>query len=334
MKISPDAMIVVGALGVAAFLAAQDTRQEWKLSRSKDPDMVRFQVERSSPGHRSVSNWEAPLADFHGLNMNAGGVTHFEYVQDAGSLLCEGRFLFGHGSGTFILQADPRFAARLAELGYDGPTDEQTWAMLLARVSLEFARGVRDAGLRASTGQLIDLRMQGVTLSYIQGIEEAGHPGLTASDVIQMKIQGVSPDFVRELQKDGYDLPVSRIIGLKIQGVSASYIRDLKANGLKPSAEDLIQYKIQGVTPEYLKSFKDAGMENLDRNQIINLKIQGVTPEFARTSKELGFDFTPRELVDLKIQGVTGRYLRHLHDTGMRNLTASQIVKLKIHGVE
>src|SRR5262245_4979392 len=113
MKISSDAMIVVGALGVAAFLAAQQSRQEWSMDRSADVEMVRFKVERSRPGQRMVTRSDRPLADFQGLNRNTSGQTQFDYVQDAGTLICEGRFLLGHGSGTFRVQPNSHFVNTL-----------------------------------------------------------------------------------------------------------------------------------------------------------------------------------------------------------------------------
>jgi hypothetical protein len=53
-----------------------------------------------------------------------------------------------------------------------------------------------------------------------------------------------------------------------------------------------------------------------------------------RGEKALGDNFTPRELIDLRIQGVDSSYLRRLRDSGIQNITAPQIVKLKIHGVD
>jgi hypothetical protein len=333
MKISPDVMILVGGLAAAAFLVAQDSHQEWRMSPGSSPDTVRFEIDRKAPGNRMMTSGDFALADFQGLNLNANGTTHFEYVQDAGTLLCTGRVWLGRGSGTFVVQPNPRFADRMEELGYGRPTPEQVWVMLLTRVSLEYARGVHDAGLNVSMGRLIDLRNQGVTLSYLHKMLGA-FPGLSAEDMLNLKVQGVTPEFVEELKLAGYDLPASRIVDLKVQGVSPSYVRSLKSYGLKPGPEDLLQFKVQGVTPEYLKSMKDAGATSLDRHQIIDLKVQGVSPEFVRTANELGYKFSVPELINLKVQGVTSGYLRRLNESGMRTLTASQIVKLKIHGIE
>jgi hypothetical protein len=38
--------------------------------------------------------------------------------------------------------------------------------------------------------------------------------------------------------------------------------------------------------------------------------------------------------VELRIHGVNGDYLRKLQQNGMKNLSAEQIAKLRIHGVD
>ena len=59
---------------------------------------------------------------------------------------------------------DPNFVAELnQQTRLRCPTDEQLFSMLLMDVGFQFARGVRDAGLHASTGQLIHMRIHGLT---------------------------------------------------------------------------------------------------------------------------------------------------------------------------
>jgi hypothetical protein len=334
MKLSSETWIVVGAVLLAALLAGQEVRNEWTLTRGDSPDTVHFRVEHVSRNSKWSHSSDVPVANFRGLNASQSGPAKFEYVDDAGTLACQGRFSFGAGSGTYKFQANPKFAGSLTELGYDAPTDDQALSMLLMHVTLDFARGIRDAGVNASTRQLIELRTHGVTLPYIRETQNAGYTNYRAADFIEMKIHGVSTDFLRALKHAGYDLPARQVNELKIHGVSEDYMRDLDIYGLRPRPDDLVQMKIHGVTPEFLKSLKDAGYGNLSSSQINELKIHGLDPKFILEAKDLGYDFTSRELVDLKIHGVGAEYLRHLRESGMRNLSAQQITKLKIHGVE
>ena len=364
-----SAIILGGALLAVLIATGQDslitTRQEWKLKSSDAPGMVHFTVERWKPGDHWSTSTDVRFANFRGLSretIERGGPAKFEYVQDAGRLLCQGDFSWSRGSGTFRFEPDPRFAAELKALGYDAPDDEQLFSMLLTDVSLEFARGARDAVLHASTKQLIELRIHGVSLDYIHDARQAGYQNLSAQDYIDLKIHGVTTGFLRDLKSygynlyprdivelrihgvtgefvgdlkaAGYDLSSSQIVELGIHGVNSAYLRDLKNYGLQPHAADLVQLKIHGVSTNYLKGLKDAGYSGLFASEITDLTIHGVSIDFIRDAKDLGYNFTPQQLIDLRIHGVDGAYLRRLRDSGLKNLTAAQIEKLRIHGVD
>jgi hypothetical protein len=359
------AAAVSGVVLLALIATGQEPRQEWDLRRSDAPDMVHFRVERwRSSSHSSHSN-DVPLSRFRGLPndiFDRGGHAQFAYVTDPGTLRCEGDFSSRRGSGTYKFEPDPQFAAELKNLGYTAPNEDQIFTMLMTDVSLRFARGVRDAGLHATTGQLIDLRIHGVNLDYIRETADAGYKNLSAQDYIDMRIHGVNPDFlrdlktygynlspkeiielrihgvsidfVRDLKAAGYDLTNSQIVELRIHGVDSSYMRELKSYGLQPHASDMVQLRIHGVTPDYLRGLTDAGYSRLVASEITDLRIHGVDTGFIQDAKSLGYNFTPRELIDLRIHGVDGSYLRRLRDSGMRNLSAAQITKLRIHGVD
>ena len=305
MRTSSETMIVIGAVLLAVLLSGQESRNEWKASWSDTPGMVYFEVERHQPGSHSSHSSDVPLSAFRGLNPGQSGPAKFEYAADAGTFACQGRFSFGAGSGTYTFQPNPRFAAAMRELGYDSPRDDQVFTMALLQISLDFARGIREAGLRASTGQLVELRIHGVSLPYIRETQNAGYRSLTPQDYVDMKIHGVSTEFLRALKHAGYELASSQVVELEIHGVGTEYMRDLDIYGLKPRADDLVQ-----------------------------MKIHGIQPEFIREARDLGYNFTAGELIDLKIHGVNEAYLRNLKASGMRNLSAEQITRLKIHGVE
>jgi hypothetical protein len=335
-KFSP-ALVIAGAALLAALMAAQEGGRQWKLTRSSTPDRVHFTIEEWKPGNRSVHSSDVPLARFKGLStslFDAGGTAKFEYVQDAGRLLCEGSFSWGRGSGHFTFVPDPNFSAELHRLGYLEPDSDQVFTMMMVGVGLDFARAVHDAGLNASTNQLIELRIHGVTPEFIRDIEQTGYRGLSAQNYIDLKIHGVSPELVRDLKAGGYDIGAQQVIELRIHGVDSQYLRDLKDYGLHPAASELVDLRIHGVTPEYLKGLKDAGYGNLGAQKITELRIHGVSPDFIKDAKDLGYSFTAQELIDLRIHGVDGAYLRRLRDSGLRNLNADQIQRLRIHGVD
>lgn len=326
--------VVLGAVIVAT---GQESHQEWQLRETGASDMVQFRVERWKPGSHSTHGSDVPLSRFHGLSpdvFDRGGHVQFEYVVDTGSLLCQGEFSGRRGSGSFQFRPNPQFTSQLEALGYSAPTDEQLFTMMMMDISLQFARGLRDAGLHPTTGELIDLRIHGVSAEYVRDTQAAGYRNLSVQDYIDMRIHGVDTDFIRDLRAAGYNLSSKAVIDLRIHGVDSEYMRELKAYGLQPRAEDMVQLRIHGVSPEFLKGLKDAGYTNLQVGEITDLRIHGVDTEFIQDTRALGYHFTPKELTELRIHGVDGAYLRRLRDSGLKNLTAAQITNLRIHGVD
>jgi hypothetical protein len=328
---------VTVVLGGVIAATGQELRQEWQLRQTAASDMLNLRVERWKPGSHSSHSSDVPLSRFRGLSpdvFDRGGRAQFEYTVDAGSLLCQGEFSGRRGVGTFQFRPNPQFTSQLQALGYSAPNDEQLFTMMMTDISLQFARGLRDAGLYPTAGQLIDLRIHGVTAEYVRDTQAAGYRNLSVQDYIEMRIHGVDTDFLRDLRAAGYNLSSQAVIELRIHGVDSEYMRELKAYGLQPPAEDIVQLRIHGVSPEYLKGLKDAGYKNLQVDEITNLRIHGVDTEFIQDSLSLGYHFTPKELTDLRIHGVDGAYLRRLCDSGLKNLTAAQITTLRIHGVD
>jgi hypothetical protein len=299
------ALIAAGAILLGALvLPGQSAAREWRLTR-RGSNEARFTVRNSAPGRAFTWRTDVPLDRFRGLTF-AGGPAKFEYVQDAGKLVCEGRFLLGAGSGTFTVVLDPDFVSKLQRLGFDAPDENQAFDMLLSGFSLDFARAVKDAGVSATTSQLIDLRNQGVDAAFLRGMRASGHPDLDARDLIELRNHGVTPEFVADLRRAGYQFHTREIVDLRNQGVTAEYVRDLK----------------------------EAGYTDLPVREIVDLRNHGVPADFVQEAHSLGYDFSVRELIDLRNNGVDGGYLRRIKDSGMKNLTAEQIRKLRQHGVD
>jgi hypothetical protein len=330
--------VILGVMAAATLLAfSEDGDAQWRLTPSFSIDQVHFNVRHSNIHGNWSNSRDVPLDRFRGFSLSqlaTPGPAKFEYVADAGRLICEGRFLLGTGSGSYTFAADRTFVSALQQMGYDTPDDEQLISMLMMDINRAFARDIRDSGLRASSQDLIGLKMHGVTVDYVREARQAGYRDFTADDYAQLRIHGVNTDFLRELKAAGYDLHSGDITQLRIHGVDSEYIRKVKSYGLKPLASDLTQMRIHGVTPEYLKGLKDAGYENLQAEEVDQLRIHGVDTDFVQQTRSLGYDFTPEELAQLRIHGVDGPYLKRLRDAGMRNLNAEQIDKLRMHGVD
>ena len=141
--------------------------------------------------------------------------------------------------------------------------------------------------------------------SYIDSLASAGLSKLSVDELISLKVQGVTPDYVRQMKASGFEPTVHELIGLKVQGVSPEYVRDIHATGLKPSVHELVEMKIQGVTPGLIRALQSAGLGELHTHDFISAKIQGVTPEFVEKVRSHGFkNLTIRQLINLKMADV------------------------------
>jgi beta-lactamase regulating signal transducer with metallopeptidase domain len=191
--------------------------------------------------------------------------------------------------------------------------------------------GLKAAGLdHLSIDQLIALKTQHVTPEYVRELHAQGlHPSV--DEIIAMKVQSVGPEYIKDMRELGIDADVNTAIAMKVQNISAEYVQALKNLGLKADAEAAIAMKVQGVTPQYVESLRHLQLK-LDVENIVALKVQGVSAEQARELKNLGLQLDGSDLIALKIQGVTPAYVRDIEALGLK-LDSEQLVAMKIQGV-
>ncbi|MDR3702896.1 MAG: hypothetical protein P4L56_24835, partial [Candidatus Sulfopaludibacter sp.] len=100
-----SSVLVWGGVILAVMIGiGQESEQSWKLRPNGGSDSVQFTIHRFKPGSSWTWSDEVPLARFHNLTANTlahGGRAEFEYVTDAGKLLCKGTFSFHSGAGSF-----------------------------------------------------------------------------------------------------------------------------------------------------------------------------------------------------------------------------------------
>src|SRR5580698_1203856 len=153
-------------------------------------------------------------------------------------------------------QASPAPATPTAKPSPAGPQ-----AVEQSGASSSYIHAMKAAGLdNLTVNELIALKIQDVTPEYVRGIHEQGlHPD--ADSLVAMRIQGVTPESIHDLRELGIAPDEDQIIALKIQGVDATYVRGLQAAGIKPDVDQLIALKIQNVTPAYVSAIHDQGLQ-------------------------------------------------------------------------
>jgi beta-lactamase regulating signal transducer with metallopeptidase domain len=168
--------------------------------------------------------------------------------------------------------------------------------------------------------------------SYIDSLKAAGLDNLSVDDLVAMKIQGVTADYVRQLHELGLKPNADDLIAMRIQGVTPEYIREMRADGINASADDLVAMKIQGVTPEYIRSLRDLGLKP-SADDLVAMHIQHVTPEYVRDIHALGLNPNADDLVAMQIQGVTPDYIKALTAAGVPKQTADDYIAARIQGI-
>jgi beta-lactamase regulating signal transducer with metallopeptidase domain len=206
------------------------------------------------------------------------------------------------------------------------------------------------------------LRSRGVTPRFVQGLAELGYSRASVSDLVALRIHGVSTEDVGEYQKIFGRISLERCVALKIHGASPGWIRETAASfGGKLSPDQATALRIHGVNADFLARFREAGYPPLSVDEALAARIHGVDPSqasalaadgarpslddllsarihgvdanFAREIRaELpgtGLD----ELVALRIHGVTASFLSEMKKLGFAKLSGDEAVALRIHGV-
>lgn len=195
-----------------------------------------------------------------------------------------------------------------------------------------YIEGLKSVGLNdLSVDQLVAMKIQGVTPDYVRGLQQQGmHPD--ANQLIGMKIQGVSPEYIRDMRAaTGADLTAEQIVGMKIHGVTPDYVREARQADPHLSVAQLMGMKIQGVTSEYVKEMQGLNLHT-DGNGLIGMKIQGVTPEYVRDIRATGLDPSVEQLIGMRIQKVTPAFIKALQSFGLK-LKADEVIAAKIMGI-
>jgi beta-lactamase regulating signal transducer with metallopeptidase domain len=191
---------------------------------------------------------------------------------------------------------------------------------------------MKAAGLTDLTvDQLVGMKVQGITPEYVKSIKDLGLK-IDPDTLIGMKVQGVTPNYVAEMRAaTGQSLDADDLIGLKVQGVTPDYIKQIHDLGLEADADEIIGMKVQGVTPEYIREMRSLNLR-VDSDEVISMKVQGITPDYVKSIRALGFDPSADELVSMKVQGITADYLKELQSAGFK-VGIDEAIGAKVQGV-
>lgn len=171
----------------------------------------------------------------------------------------------------------------------------------------------------------------------LDAIDEAKYPRPTVDELIALKNQGVSAEYVRRMGALGRARPpLNQLIALAVQGITPDYILTLDRRlADRPTFNEIIGLRVQGVSAAWLDGLASIGYPRLKASDAVSLAVQGVSVSYVRELMEAGLrNVTPAQLVALRVQGVDGSFVRRLAQHGYKNLSTDELVRLKVSGFE
>ena len=269
-------VIVIGSYVIVAQEAVTGT---WKANtdtgkHAKQGEINLHFERQSAKGDRGQFGHSFAYSELDGLGPNANGPVSFRLVREAGTILCEGTFSSGRGSGTFTFQPNQSFVSGMQARGYNLSAEKQ------------FASATID-----------------LTLSYVDELRSLGFGELDLGDIIKGRIFNVTQQFVSEMRSSGFgNLGLDELVKARIFKISADYAREVAAMGFDNSDfEALVKFRIFKVTPEFLGSLRAEGFTNLTAEQVVKFRIFKIDADYIRSAKASDPNVTVEDLVRMKI---------------------------------
>ncbi|HEX5745111.1 MAG TPA: M56 family metallopeptidase [Archangium sp.] len=162
-----------------------------------------------------------------------------------------------------------------------------------------------------------------------------GDKPLSVDQLVALKVAGVTPERVKEVESLGYEPTVANLVRFGHAHMTPEYVKEMTALlGGKPTAEELVELRHVGVTPERVKGLAAAGYSKLSADELTQAAALGVDERFITELRSAGYDTLDfDDLVELRALGVNGEYVQALKAAGYDKLSAENLTQLKALGV-
>jgi hypothetical protein len=321
-------IVVLCSLLAATVPAHSDTLGgDWIATVSdKQPEWLEFML-RLEPNQQNGTQFKR--SDFTGLTDAQVGsdsrvpVT-FALQREAGTISFEGTFRREHGAGEFTFVPNRDFPARLRALGVEftaprwGDETEQLFALTMFDVTSAFIRSMQRTGYRESLEMYEQFRIFGVDTAYVRDMASVGFQNLSAQKLVETRIHGATPEYIRRMRAAGDDLPLDEYIQSRIFQVTPEFAAEMKKAGYPDLDRDILtQFRIHGVNAAFVRELAEAGYTRVPAQKLVEMKIHGVTPEFIHRVEQAGYHHVPIDkLVQMRIFDIEPEMVRALDDGG------------------
>jgi len=118
-----------------------------------------------------------------------------------------------------ILGVTPTYVRELRAAGLGNLTPQETENLRVGNITREKIDAYKHLGFTLTAHELSDFGIHGVTPKVIEELRAMGYTNLTPHQLIEMRIFGVTPDFIRKMEASGYKaVPVEKLIKIKMSG--------------------------------------------------------------------------------------------------------------------
>jgi beta-lactamase regulating signal transducer with metallopeptidase domain len=137
--------------------------------------------------------------------------------------------------------------------------------------------------------------------SYIEGIDAAGLRNVSIDEVIAMKVQGITPAYIKSMLATQLQPEVHELIAMKVHDVTPEYVDAIRRVLADVEVEDVIAMRVHSVTPQFIQQMQAAGLDIRIAEDLIAAKVHEITPELVKSAIEHGFqDLTIPKLIMLR----------------------------------
>jgi len=142
---------------------------------------------------------------------------------------------------------------------------------------------------------------------YLGGLADAGYTSISVDEIIDLKQNGVSPSYIKAMLQAGFGvLTPKQLISLHTNGIPPEYAHAVKTAGLRDlKVEDVVRLHQYGVRADLLEALAAAGYADVTVNQAIDAQNNGLSAGALRSLREQGFkNLTFEQVMKLKRAGV------------------------------
>ena len=220
------------------------------------------------------------------------------------------------------------------------PDSYKGFASVDSKLSIEEINSLRDHGVKAeyyssmrsvdphlSIGQIDSLFDHGVEPDSYKGFASVDSK-LSIEEINSLRDHGVKAEYYRNLRSVDPHLSIEQIDSLDDHGVAPETYKGFAAVDPHLSVSQIASLHDHGVEPEFYRGTKAAD-STVSIEEIDGLRDHGVDPEYLKELRALPDRFSTSDISQLRDHGISAKYIRDLHDIGMKNLTAAQIVHLR-----